>query len=307
VQSVLITGATGGLGRECAREIARSSDGWHVIVSGRDATRAAELAADIAASGRNGGAQPLQLDLASLDSVRDAASELTTSERHPLRAIVCNGALQVVGDVTFTGDGFETTFAVNHLAHFLLVNLLLERLEPPARIVFVASGVHDPARSTGMPAPRLTGARAAAAGETDDESAGTAGRRRYATSKLANVMCAYELHRRLRAAGRDRIDVNAFDPGLMPGTGLARDYGGLQRLAWRFVLPALRPLPGVSSPRAAARALARLAVAPELAGISGSYFRGERESRSSNESYDEARAARLWVESAELVGVPSHL
>jgi NAD(P)-dependent dehydrogenase (short-subunit alcohol dehydrogenase family) len=139
-----------------------------------------------------------------------------------------------------------------------------------------------------------------------DESPATAGRRRYSTSKLCNVMCAYELDRRLRAAGRNGIGVNAFDPGLMPGTGLGRDYTRLQQLAWRFVLPALRFLPRVNSPAASGRALARLVVAPELDGVSGRYFAGKRETRSSAESYDEAKAARLWAESAELVEEAVH-
>jgi light-dependent protochlorophyllide reductase len=303
MQSVLITGATAGLGRECARAIASWPNGWHVIVSGRELARAETAARELAASTGNGHVEPLELDLASLRSVGETAAGLAAGGRPQLGAIVCNAGIQLVSEATFTEDGYETTFAVNHLAHFLLVSLLLDHLSTPARIVFVASGVHDPAKSTGMPAPHLADVRAAAAGETADDSPSTAGRRRYTTSKLANVMCAYELHRRLRAAGRDAISVNAFDPGLMPGTGLARDYGGLQRLAWRFLLPVLRPLPGVSSPVAAGRALARLVVAPELEGVSGRYFTGKRETLSSEDSYDEAAAAELWATSAELVGL----
>jgi NAD(P)-dependent dehydrogenase (short-subunit alcohol dehydrogenase family) len=272
-----------------------------VVVSGRDQALLSSLAGDLAGAGGEGRIEIMPLDLASLRSVRECASAIAGGDRPPLRAIVCNAGLQIVSGTTFTEDGYETTFAVNHLGHFLLVNLLLDHLALPARIVFVASGVHDPANRTGMPAPALAGARTLAAGEMPDESPATAGRRRYSTSKLCNVMCAYELDRRVRAGGRDGISVNAFDPGLMPGTGLGRDYTRLQQFAWRFVLPALRFLPRVTSPAASGRTLARLVVAPELEGVSGRYFAGKRETRSSAESYDEAKAARLWTESAELV------
>jgi NAD(P)-dependent dehydrogenase (short-subunit alcohol dehydrogenase family) len=256
---------------------------------------------DVARTGSESRIETMSLDLASLQSVRECASALAPGDRPPLRAIVCNAGIQVVSGLTFTADGYETTFAVNHLGHFLLVNLLLEQLAPPARIIFVASGVHDPAKRTAMPAPALADTRTLAAGGMPDASPATAGRRRYSTSKLCNVMGVYELDRRLRAQGRGGISVNAFDPGLMPGTGLGRDYTRLQQLVWRFVLPVLRVVPGVTSPAASGRALARLVVAPELEGVSGRYFAGRRETRSSAESYDEAKATRLWAESAELV------
>jgi NAD(P)-dependent dehydrogenase (short-subunit alcohol dehydrogenase family) len=277
-----------------------------MVVSGRDESALRSLADDVARAGGERRIETMPLDLASLQSVRECASALVAGERPPLRAIVCNAGIQIVTAATFTEDGYETTFAVNHLAHFLLVDRLLDHLASPARILFVASGVHDPANRTGMPAPALADARTLAAGEMPDASPATAGRRRYTTSKLCNVMCAYELDRRLRAEGRDGISVNAFDPGLMPGTGLGRDYTRLQQLVWRFVLPALRFLPRVNSPAAAGRSLARLVVAPELEGVSGRYFAGKRETRSSAESYDEAKAARLWEQSAELVeGAPA--
>ena len=96
--------------------------------------------------------------------------------------------------------------------------------------------------------------------------------------------------------------MNAFDPGLMPGTGLARDYGALQRFGWKFVLPVLRLLaPNVNGTRRSGRALARLVTDPQLERVTGRYFQGFRDIPSSSESRDERKAAGLWTASTELV------
>jgi hypothetical protein len=112
----------------------------------------------------------------------------------------------------------------------------------------------------------------------------------------------------LNAAGRTDVTVNAFDPGMMPGSGLARDYGAVQRFAWRFVLPALRLfVRNVNSIERSGEALARLVVDPALATTTGKYFEGLREIPSSRESYDTAKASELWETSAALAGVSAAL
>jgi NAD(P)-dependent dehydrogenase (short-subunit alcohol dehydrogenase family) len=158
-------------------------------------------------------------------------------------------------------------------------------------------------------------ARSLAAPDNEEESRhnpGLVGRRRYTTSKLCNVLCTYEMDRRLKEWGTstpDRpITVNAFDPGLMPGTGLARGYGPMARFAWNALGPvlllSLRPFHvNIHSPEESGRALARLVLDPALDSVSGRYFEGLKEIRSSEESYDEAKAAALWDQSAELVGL----
>ena len=257
----------------------------------------------------------MALNLASLVSIRRFAAEVSTRGMPPLRALVCNAGVQNVSGTKRTEDQFEATFGVNHLGHFLLANLLLRHLEGPGRIVFVASGTHDPGQRTGMPAPvlRLASSLAAPDDEEDAQSnPGLVGRRRYTTSKLCNVLCAYEMGRRLRASGRstpDRpISVNAFDPGLMPGTGLARDYGAAAQFAWNALGPLLpwilRPfIANIHRPEDSGRALARLVLDPALEDVSGRYFEGLAEIRSSAESYDERKWAALWEQSAELVGL----
>jgi hypothetical protein len=111
---------------------------------------------------------------------------------------------------------------------------------------------------------------------------------------------SYELDRRLDHGERG-VTVTAFDPGLMPGSGLARDYPPLQRLAWRYLLPALRVLPNVNSARTSGRRLAALAGDPRFEGVTGAYFEGRREIRSSAESYDRDKARDLWETSEQLL------
>lgn len=308
-QSVIITGGNTGLGYNAAVQIA-ADHAWQVIIACRNQKRAAAAVRQLMVETGNPNIAAMELDLASLDSVRKFVKEFAACDQPPLRGIICNAGLQFT-ERTYTKDGFESTFGVNHLGHFLLVNLLLRHLVPPARIVFVASGTHDPAKFTGMPKPVYKNAGLLAYPEKDPdgyrESPATAGRRAYATSKLCNVLCAYELARRMAGKGgeqgdRPSITVNAFDPGLMPGTGLAREYSTAQRLLWNYVLPVLRPfIPNVNTPQKSGQALARLLLDHALESVTGTYYEGLKEIRSSKDSYNTAYAKELWQTSAELV------
>ncbi|MGV0746434.1 SDR family NAD(P)-dependent oxidoreductase [Mycolicibacterium sp. XJ870] len=296
VRTAIITGANTGLGLECARALLNSDPTWHVVLAVRDTARGADAAAALGHSGRT---TVSELDLASLRSVRDFADRLPALGLPPLHALVCNAGLQMVGGAQTTADGYEMTFGVNHLGHFALVHSLLDALVTPARIVVVSSGTHDPDKFTGMPAPHYTSAQhllyPPPEGLTGEE-----GRRRYTTSKLCNMLFSYELDRRLGRGDRG-VTVTAFDPGLMPGSGLARDYSRGMRLAWRLLMPALRLLPNVNSTRRSGTHLAALVADPTLDGVTGAYFEGVRRIRSSKDSYDEGKAADLWQVSERLV------
>jgi NAD(P)-dependent dehydrogenase (short-subunit alcohol dehydrogenase family) len=302
-RTVIITGANAGLGLECARDIlarrwGERSDGgnegsWYIVLAVRNPELGAAAIAELGAPER---CTVIRCDLASLESVRAFTEAFRAAALPPLHAIVCNAGLQTV-EPKFTGDGIEMTFGVNHLGHFALVTKLLDQLAAPARIVVVASGTHDPAKFTGMPKPIYTSADELAHPAAD---APADGRRRYTTSKLCNVLFAYELDRRLGEGARG-IAVTSFDPGLMPGSGLARDYSPAQRLVWRFVGPALRLLPNVNSTRTSGRRLAALAVDPAFEGATGRYYEGAKEIRSSVDSYDAAKALDLWETSERLV------
>ena len=297
--TAIITGATRGLGYECARALLERGDSWHVVLAVRDMERGRDAASRLGDAAR---CTVMRCDVASLDSVRSFVAECRKADVPPITALVCNAGLQVLSQ-TRSADGIELTFAANHLGHFALVLGLLDELARPARIVIVSSGTHDPAKRTGMPAPRYTSAQELAEASADPgEPPETAGRRRYTTSKLCNVLFAYELDRRLGHGSKD-VTVDVFDPGLMPGSGLARNYAPWQRFAWRFVLPLMRVLPQVHSTRASGQRLAALVADARFAGVSGRYFDGLKDVPSSSDSYDLEMADDLWSTSEHLCGL----
>lgn len=294
-RTAIITGASAGLGLECARALLAADPSWHIVLAVRDARRGSDAVAQLGNPDR---CTVLPVDLASLDSVHHFVDAVRAAALPPLHAIVCNAGVQVVSGTEQTADGFEMTFGVNHLGHFALVQGCLDMLARPARIVVVSSGTHDPAKFTGMPSPNYTTAAdlAKPAGITD----GAEGRRRYTTSKLCNVLFAYELDRRLDSGGQG-VTVNAFDPGLMPGSGLARDYSTAGRWAWRYLMPLLRVLPGVNGTRTSGRHLAALVHDARFGAVTGAYFAGSRQIPSSKDSQDRDKAADLWQTSEQLV------
>ena len=315
-RTIVITGGTGGIGHACAAAILSSHNGpWHVVLPYRDAGRgkaAVDKLAGAAVAANTVEAMPL--DLASLASVRAFAAELAdrvrSSEIPPLYALVCNAGVQAGTSLTTTDDGFESTFGINHLGHFLLVNELMPILQPPARVIVVASDTHDPALKLGVPAPAWNSTPALARGELGPAAAYdrpfSAGQRRYSTSKLANVYFIYALARRLPAG----VTANAFNPGLVPGTGLQREAVAPLRFAAEHVLPHVRWLlrrvvtPNVHTLEESGGSLAWLATAPELTGTTGKYFDQRQAIASSEESYDSVRAEQLWEDSLTLTAQP---
>ncbi|HEX9835017.1 MAG TPA: SDR family NAD(P)-dependent oxidoreductase [Mycobacterium sp.] len=293
-RTAVITGANAGLGLECARALLADDLSWHLVLAVRDVARGADAVAQI---GQQDRCTVLELDLASLQSVHTFTETLRAAALAPLHAVVCNAGLQVVSGTEWTTDGVEMTFGVNHLGHFALVRGLLDDLARPGRILVVSSGTHDPAKFTGMPSPNYTSAEQLA---HPSESESPDGRRRYTTSKLCNVLFTYELDRRL-GRGADGITVNAYDPGLMPGSGLARDYSPIGRWVWRYVFPVLRVLPNVNSAKASGARLAALVHHARLDGVTGAYFEGKRQIRSSVDSYDSEKALDLWDTSEQLL------
>jgi NAD(P)-dependent dehydrogenase (short-subunit alcohol dehydrogenase family) len=307
IKSVIITGGNSGLGYDCAEAIAKSGQDWHIIIASRNLPRVEEAVRKLMAETEYPHIEGMVLDLASLASIRQFAQDFVAGERPPLQAIVCNAGIQVVSDTLYTEDGFEMTFGVNYLGHFLLVNLLLPQLSDRSRIAFVSSDVHDPDKNTGMPHPHYQNAKALAFPTDDDNqmNIGNTGRVRYTTSKLCNILFAYELSRRLKQQ-QSKITVNVFNPGLMGDTQLARDYSQAEiSTLMAGISPSV--LEQARDSKTMGGALARLILDSSLNHVTGQYFDGLEEVQSSAESYDEKEAAELWESSAELVKLHSSL
>lgn len=262
--TIVITGGHTGLGLAASRQLLATTTA-HLVWATRSTEAARKNAAQLAQADR---ISIRSLDLASLASVNQFADELIVAVQAgtlpPLGALVCNAGIQLTNGLHQTMDGIEQTFGVNHLAHFLLVDRLRPYLVQSGRVVVVSSGTHVDApriwQSTlfGFPAPVYLGAAALANGDVPaglDPTGEKANQFRYATSKLCTLLFAYELNRRLRAAASG-ITVMAFDPGLMPGTGLARTNTPLNQWLWRNVLPIMRVFDGVNAVETSGRNLA---------------------------------------------------
>jgi NAD(P)-dependent dehydrogenase (short-subunit alcohol dehydrogenase family) len=276
-----------------------------VIMACRDVQKGEQAARRVRTA--RGHVKVLPLDLANQASIHAFAASFRNGSFPPLAGIVCNAGMQNVAAPTKTDEGYETTFGVNHLGHYLLTRLLLPDLAASASITFVSSGTHDPKQKTGMPEPRYTTAEALA---HDFDPSPKAGRRRYTTSKLCNVYCTYEYARRFAASPDARLQslrVNVFDPGFMGATGLARTYSAPLRFVSRYVLPALSIfVKNIHSPVTSGRRLALLASGGEES-VTGKYFSDGQEARSSTESYDPQHALDLWNTSAVMTGLSYEL
>lgn len=299
---VLMTGGTSGIGLEAAKALLSRGD--------MDLTVAARNPAKVAHALR-GKAHVILLRLESLASVRDVATGLHAAP--PLDVLILNAGVQFTVPTT-SEEGFELTFAVNHLAHYLLARLAASNLAPGGRIILTASGTHDPAEKTGMPAPRHADAEKLAYPSQDpqrDTQPMKAGRRAYSASKLCNIMTVRELSQRLEVIRPD-IAVIAYDPGFTPGTGLARNYPGLAGALFKYVMPwTTRKGAGVSTPAISGRLLAELATSPDYRDARGQYFAVRSASLKacapSVLARDPAACAKLWDDSAHLVGLPAAL
>jgi NAD(P)-dependent dehydrogenase (short-subunit alcohol dehydrogenase family) len=312
----IITGANRGLGYETALALAQDTS-RAVVLAGRDMEALRDAARSIQSQTGNGHLLPMELDLASLASVRaftnDFRARADRGDLPPLQSIICNAGISRDDRDARSVDGYELMFAVNHLGHFLLVHRLLDCLQPPARIIFVSSSRHDPDQAgRRLLPPRYVKAEWLAYPERDPgyTEEGETAVDAYGTTKLCNLLCAYELDRRLQDSALSTparpITVNAFNPGLIAGTGLGRNARGFTRLMWYYILPWLSRLMGFGrSARQSGEDLAHLATAPELTGVSGQYFDGRETKRSSDASYDLDKAADLWRTSVELCRLQS--
>jgi NAD(P)-dependent dehydrogenase (short-subunit alcohol dehydrogenase family) len=271
--AILITGATSGLGREVARQLARAGAA-HLILPVRSAGSGEALRAEIEALGCANVSTPL-LDLASLPNVAQFIDDFRTRQRSlRLQGLLLNAGMQSVKALSFTREGIESTFAVNHLAHYAVFKGLRDVLTSTAMVGWTSSGTHDPnqraARFFGFRGAQYHTTMMLAKGDYPGaKNAAQACRDAYATSKWCNILMAR--HFGMTESGERRFF--SFDPGLMPGTGLAREQHGIALAAWNHVLPRLvRVLPGARSPRQSGEILFRLMQGQIAIETNGSYL-----------------------------------
>lgn len=306
--SILITGGTSGLGYYAALEISRQSPDSQVIIASRSDPNAAADAINKQLGQTN--VKFLKLDLSSLANVRQFAQSWGDYQFPPISALVFNAALQFPGKIEYTEDGFEKTFGISHVGHALLFGLLRSHLANEARIVITSSGTHDPAQKSGLPDAVYTSAEGLA--HPSGKMLTAPGRQHYTNTKLSNILYTYALDRRFRKINENspkQWTVTAFDPGLMPGTGLARDASAFLRFLWNSVMPRITPLlrlvvsKNVHAPQDSGASLARLVIGHDVEGVSGVYFEGRKKIDSSKDSYVEAKQEDLWNWSVETVAV----
>jgi retinol dehydrogenase-14 len=273
-KSVLVTGGTGGIGKATA--IGLAALGARVGITGRDPARTEAAAAGIRAAAASPAVDAFAADLSVQAGVRRLAAQVL--ETYPRLDVLINNAGGFWAHRHVTADGLEHTFALNHLAPFLLTSLLLDSLttSAPTRILTVSSGVHTSGR---IDFGDLQGER------------NYSGQRAYSQSKLANVMFTYELARRLDGTG---VTATVLHPGVVR-TG----FGAEDQTASLAIMIGVARL-FMKTPAQGARTPVYLASSPQVEGITGQYFVNRKPKTSSKASYDTAAATRLWQVSADL-------
>lgn len=274
-KTCILTGANTGIGKATALGLAKM--GATVVMVCRSLERGEAAMAEIKRGSGNDSVSLLLADLSSRAAIHRLAADFKA--KYPNLHVLINNAGIIPKKRTVAEDGLETQFAVNHVAYFLLTNLLLDQLKAsaPSRIINVSSQVHNGASI-----------------DFDDlqSERSYSPTRVYGWTKLANVLFTYELAHRLEGT---RVTVNCLHPGTV-ATNMLADYmpGGLRFMAKMI---------GVSSEEGAQTSLF-LATSPEVEGVSGKYFVNQGAVHSSKASYDKTAARRLWQVSAELTGLP---
>jgi NAD(P)-dependent dehydrogenase (short-subunit alcohol dehydrogenase family) len=277
-KTVLITGATSGIGLEAS--VALAGQGARVVMVGRDPARTAAAVAGVVSRSGSKEVSSLLCDFSSQAAVRTLAADARS--RVDRLDVLVNNAGGVNKARRLTGDGIEATFAVNHLGYFLLTNLLLDLVvkSAPARIVTVASGGH---RRGSLDFEDL-----------GFERGGYSIMRAYARSKLANVLFAAELARRLAGTG---VTSNSLHPGSVD----TNIWSGAPLWAKPIIQLVFRPF-FISAEQGGAR-IVQLAASPELEGVTGKYFEDGKAVEPAPSARDESLAKRLWDVSARMVGL----
>jgi NAD(P)-dependent dehydrogenase (short-subunit alcohol dehydrogenase family) len=301
MNSIIITGSNSGIGFQCALQLGKDAPNDQIIFACRNVKSGNDAAAAIKQKTGHPYLKCLPLDLSSLQSIKKFKEIISNEKHNQIIALFNNAGLQNINETQYTKDGIELTFGVNHLGPFYLTLLLLPFLSPNASITFTSSGTHDPLQKTGIEPPVYINANLLAHPKEENEKLSIVGQRRYSTSKLCSILTVYELHRRL---SNTTIRVNAFDPGMVPGTGLARTYPPIIRFVWKNLLPLLIFFQrNTNTAKKSGNNLANLGYSLKYSTFNGKYFEGAKEIKSSADSYNSDFQLDLWKTSIALTGI----
>lgn len=298
---LLMTGGSSGIGRRALERLLAERPNWDVILIARSSPRVDAMRALPGADKR---LAVVDADLASLISVDRACDEVVGMlGSGPIDALALNAGIQTVTGDLASADGIELAFAVNFLAHFLIVERLKRHLRPGGRIVLTSSEVHDPEAFCLMGIGRATWQDPIVladpiVAQSHVASVVDRGEARYCASKLLNLM-----HARHLALELPNIGVMAFNPSVVPGTDIGRDRNWLQRLGFKYLLPVLAPVvPGARLLSRSSGDLLWLLTEADAQSLSGQYIDGRVPQPGSSESSDPVKIARMIEVAHDLIG-----
>ena len=287
---LVMTGGTSGIGRRVLERLLAEYQNWTIILLARQSARSRELGG----MRRRERLTVIDADLASLKSVDRACDDVIRSlSSHGIDALALNAGIQTVSTDTASADGLELAFAVNFLAHFLIVERLKSHMVPGGRIVSTTSEVHDPEAFCLMGIGRATWQDPVVLADPVQAQQNIAsnvdrGEARYSASKLLNLMHVRHLAREIPTIG-----VVAYNPSVVPGTEIARDRNWMQRLGWKYVMPLVSPiLPATRSIKRSSGDLLWLLTDADTQSMSGKYVDGREIRPGSLESRDREKIAR---------------
>lgn len=298
----VITGANSGLGYEVALQLAKDKN-WKVVMANRNKVDSTIAMYKIKSITSNSNISFLALDLSDFKSIQDFVNNTKADvcKDQKIDLLINNAGLQSIHEGKFTKQGNELTFGVNYLGPFLLTMHLIESNLLNDNIINVASGVHNPDLKTMIPIPNIPSIHKIAYGLVNqDKDIVFLGRERYSTSKLCNILFTYSLNKYLRNQ-TSNLKVHAYDPGMIPGTGLAREASSLEFFAWRFILPVFTVFSNrINTREQSAKGLLNILKLTTADSVSGKYYFVGGEELSSTQSYDLNLQEELWQYSKDI-------
>ena len=284
MKTIIITGANSGVGFECAKNILLAGSEYYIVMACRNSEKAEKAKMELINETGNKNIQVMELNLASLLSVKSFITFFKNAQHPPLFGLVCNAGISG-NHKGLTAEGHELIFGTNHLGHFLLTTLLLPSIMGSGRIVMVSSDMHNPPGGLIYPGPKMLA--------SPDNQLGN----KYSQSKLCILYFTYELSKRLSQM-KKKITVNAFNPGLITNTNFSQ--GHKERFTKSFLA---KVADRIGSLPVSSKALADMITEPYYGKVSGKYNDRGNDVPSSELSYNIENAVELWQTSVSLTGL----